>query len=1409
MQEMGGSLARRDRAVCLTALLGIAVLATVRPAMGADVKWRSGAAEIARIDRADLAPAIANLAARANVHHVVVQFDQPITPPQREELRRAGLNLLRYLGNDAFFASLSERRVDTAALSTMPFLKGVEGIEPAWKMHPSVLVHDVPAWAIVKDDGSGNPTVAVYALFHPDVPLATTATLVATQHQASVRSAMRSINGLVVELPLSSVDALAGRDEVQWIEWPLPPLSEVNDSNRVITEANIVAAPPYGLDGSGVTAFIYDGGQARASHVDFEGRLTIGASDTSGVSDHSTHVACTVGGGGVANANYTGMAPGVDLVSYGFEQPGGLQAGFLYTDPGDLEADYTEAINLYGVDLSNNSIGSNVESNGFDCTWQGDYGATGALIDAIVAGSLGAPFRIVWANGNERQGSRCDIEGYDDYYSVPPPAGAKNHITVGALNSNDDSMTYFSSWGPVDDGRMKPDISAPGCQSGGDGGVTSCSSASDTSYTTMCGTSMATPTVTGLLSLLMQDFRAQFQTEPDPRNSTLKILLAHNAVDLGNTGPDYQYGYGSVRIQQTIDFMRTGNFLENQVDQSGVFSVLLLVGVSDPELKVTLAWDDVPGTPNVNPVLVNDLDLRVFDPSSQQYYPWTLDPLNPSVAAVRTQANRLDNIEQVYVANPTAGVWRVEVHGYAVGQGPQSFSLCGSPELIACSSAGTVALDAPKYPCSATAGVQMVDCDLNTSNSVIETVTITVASNSEPGGESVLLTETGAETADFRGSILLDTVDAAGVLLVADGDTVTATYVDADDGLGGTNVTVTATAAVDCSSPVISSVQATNIQARSATVTFTTDEPAHGTVRYGASCGALTGSAAEAGYNTVHTINLTGLQENSTYYVAVDAVDSAGNAATDDNGGGCYSFTTPDIPDYFTEEFLSNNDLANVSLTFTPNASVDFYSGCAMSIAALPVDPSGGTTLVLSDDSSALVTLSGGDTVSLYGTSYGSFYVGSNGYATFTVGDSDYTETLADHFAMPRLSGVFDDLNPSVGGTVTWKQLADRAVVTWQAVPEYGTSNSNTFQIEMHFDGTIVISYLDVAVLDCIAGLSSGGGVPADFFESDLSAMGTCGASCSDGMLNQGEDRIDCGGPCPACDCLSDGACDDTLYCNGAETCDAFGHCQAGTVVDCNDGVGCTDDSCNEGTDSCDHIASDANCDNSLFCDGVETCDPVLDCQSGADPCPSQGCDEAGDVCVPLVCDSDGTCESGENCNNCPDDCVSGGGGASCGDGICQPSAGEDCRTCDLDCRGKLNGTPSKQYCCGDNVNCTDSRCNTDPWVCDDMPADPYCCGDGTCEGAEDSSNCELDCGPLPFCGDAICNGAEDQCSCPGDCCATAPPTESACGDGCDNDCDGLTDGNDPDCVCRAKGDPCTTGADCCSGSCKGNGICR
>ncbi|MBN2561219.1 MAG: S8 family serine peptidase, partial [Phycisphaerae bacterium] len=497
------SMRQRRFTACLATCLMACLVAA--PSHG-EIQWLSADAEaVPVVGPVDAAQVILKQAQSGHVRHVIVRFSEPVVPDVRAAMEEAGVELLCYLGDNAFFAAVSPEEYDAGALAGIRPLCGASAIRREARLHPVLAAGEIPEYAVVGTTASGKSgeaevVVGAYIMFHKDVVLDSTGVELCHKHGARIRSMLRSINGLVIELPYSKIAALADEDCVQWIEPPLPRFSPVNDSNRARTQADVVQAAPYNLDGSGVTVLVYDGGTARATHVDFQGRLTV--HDSSGTHYHSTHVAGTIGGAGVADATYKGMAPGVTMVSYGFEYDG--SDIFLYSNPGDIETDYNEAINTYGADIANNSIGTNTETNGFDCAIQGDYGATAALIDAIVGGSLGNPFRIVWANGNERQGSRCDVEGYGDYYSTAPPACAKNHITVGALNSNDDSMTTFSSWGPVDDGRLKPDISAPGCQSNGDGGVTSTYDTSDTAYGTLCGTSMASPTVCGLAALLMQ-----------------------------------------------------------------------------------------------------------------------------------------------------------------------------------------------------------------------------------------------------------------------------------------------------------------------------------------------------------------------------------------------------------------------------------------------------------------------------------------------------------------------------------------------------------------------------------------------------------------------------------------------------------------------------------------------------------------------------------------------------------------------------------------------------------------------------------------------------------------------------------------------------------------------------------------
>src|SRR5439155_25143045 len=107
-----------------------------------------------------------------------------------------------------------------------------------------------------------------------------------------------------------------------------------------------------------------------------------------------------------------------------------------------------------------------------------------------------------------------------------------------------------------------------------------------------------------------------------------------------------------------IDLMRTGNFAEAEVDQGETAFYTAVVGPADQELKVTLAWDDKEGTPSVATALVNDMDVHVFSPSGVEYFPWTLDPLSPSSAAVRTTHDHVNNLEQVRVDLPEPGGWR-------------------------------------------------------------------------------------------------------------------------------------------------------------------------------------------------------------------------------------------------------------------------------------------------------------------------------------------------------------------------------------------------------------------------------------------------------------------------------------------------------------------------------------------------------------------------------------------------------------------------------------------------------------------------------------------------------------------------------------------------------------------------------
>ncbi len=174
--------------------------------------------------------------------------------------------------------------------------------------------------------------------------------------------------------------------------------------------------------------------------------------------------------------------------------------------------------------------------------------------------------------------------------------------------------------------------------------------------------------------------------------------------------------------------------------------------------------------------------------------------------------------------------------------------------------------------------------------------------------------------------------------------------------------------------------------------------------------------------------------------------------------------------------------------------------------------------------------------------------------------------------------------------------------------------------------------------------------------------------SCQDGTAVSCDDGVGCtddtcNETTDSCDIIAnDGNCNDGLWCNGAETCDAVLGCQAGMDVICNDGIGCTDDSCNETNDSCEFVPNDGNCDDDgLWCNGAETCSATQDCQIGSDPCPEY-CDEGQDSCYECnlasdcedyefcngaeICDANGDCQAGADpcpgqmCDEDNDECI-------------------------------------------------------------------------------------------------------------------------------------------------------------------------
>ena len=253
-------------------------------------------------------------------------------------------------------------------------------------------------------------------------------------------------------------------------------------------------------------------------------------------------------------------------------------------------------------------------------------------------------------------------------------------MTVGAVTAAG-AMSTFSSWGPTDDGRIKPDIVAKGV------GVYSALGSADNAYASWQGTSMSGPMVSGSVGLLLEHWENLHGAGSPMLSSTMKGLIIHTASQLDAPGPDYRNGWGMMNTWAAAELMAGDalaggefNIRELTLNQDQTIQITVTAASSD-SLVATMAWNDPAGTPPVpslNPtdlMLVNDLDLRIAD-ASTTWQPWILNPASPSNAAT-TGDNFRDNVEQVFIAEPTPGeTYTITItHKNTLAGGSQEFSL--------------------------------------------------------------------------------------------------------------------------------------------------------------------------------------------------------------------------------------------------------------------------------------------------------------------------------------------------------------------------------------------------------------------------------------------------------------------------------------------------------------------------------------------------------------------------------------------------------------------------------------------------------------------------------------------------------------------------------------------------------------
>lgn len=590
----------------------------------------------------------------------VLQFRGPVQEEWKAAVGARGAELGDYLPDYAFVA-----RMDGATageVGKLPYVAGVARLTADQKLDPALQgVSGSVAVRALAFRGEAGGIVGIARSLGARAPGGGEPRVVA--------------GGVVLQLSAERLRELAALPDVLYLE-PVRQNQLFNDQAAAIIQAP-GAGWQSGLDGSGQIVAVadtgLDTGDAKSMHPDFQGRIEAlfalgrrgNASDTHG---HGTHVAGSVLGSGEASGGKVkGMAPKARLV---FQSVADAQGG-LGGIPEDLGQLFRQAYEA-GARIHSDSWGVPATRGG------ATYDAQSQALDRFIWEN--PEMAILFAAGNDGD---HDQDGRPNYGTVSTPGTAKNAITVDATENrrpdqgkhgdNPDEVAIFSSRGLTGDGRVKPDIVAPGTW------ILSTKSSRapdsnfwkgyDSRYAYMGGTSMATPITAGATALVRQFFMEKLQVTP--RASLLKAALINGGLLVAGDRKDH--GWGRVDLKETLD---PGMKFENE-------AVALATGeqkkyryqvAGGQPLRVTLVWTDYPASPSAAKTLVNDLDLEVITPDGQVLQG------NRDLLGLQGP-DRTNNVENVRLAAPRAGSYTVRVKAHNVPQGPQRYALVVTGDL--------------------------------------------------------------------------------------------------------------------------------------------------------------------------------------------------------------------------------------------------------------------------------------------------------------------------------------------------------------------------------------------------------------------------------------------------------------------------------------------------------------------------------------------------------------------------------------------------------------------------------------------------------------------------------------------------------------------------------------------------------